>query len=277
MDVYINIITRAISRIYPTGFYLYYTLAAISFIFLKKKLGIKEKMLGTYSMLAFAAIICPWFCALIWRFLRYGFVYWRLLWVVPYAILIAFACTELIFSSEKKSFRTLTAALLTAALIMGGTNVYTAGNFENAENSEKLPQITLTTMAVINQNAAETGNSYKRVAAPVDILCEIRQCDATILQYGSREMEPQSRNEYKFEGYYYKLMDGLIKDYRNWIIKIMKCYEINYIVFPTSYELSDHMEEGGAEQIYSDGEWEIWYMPKIRNTKHAGEYVWLSE
>lgn len=277
MDKAYNIITRMIRQVYPTGLYLYYTLAAICFVFLRKKRKKQELLLGTYSVIVFSVIIMPFFTLIIWRFLRNGGVYWRLMWLIPYAILIAWAATELIFRAAHTAGRVVVFSLLAAALCMGGTNLYGSGVFSRPTAREKLPQITLTAVSVINENAEKTGNPYKRLCAPVDILCQVRQVDATILQYGKRTLQIEKLDESTRTGYYYKVMNGMIKDTKRRIAKYMREYEMNYIVFPKSYGFMRTLHLAQCEKIYDLDGWQIWYNPHIKNTKHVGEYNFLTE
>lgn len=272
MQKYVDIITRMFGQVYPHGLYLYYTAAAIFFLLVKRRKKDEERLLGIYSMIMFALILLPFFTMLVWRFLRNGGVYWRLMWMIPYSILIGYAGTELITGRKNPVLRILTAGLICAAVILGGSRVYTKDVFQVPTSREKLPQITLTTMSVINENAERTGNPYKRLCAPVDILCQIRQVDATILQWGERKLQYEKLDESTPTGYYYKVMNGMIPDSKRRIAKFMRSNEMNYIVFPKKYKFMRTLHLAQCVKLYDKDGWQIWYHPYINNTKHANDY-----
>ena len=272
MDKAFNIITRMMRQVYPSGLYLYYTAAALGFLLVRKRKSESDRLLAAYSVIMYALIFMPLFTLAVWRFLRNGGVYWRLLWMIPYSILIAKAAVELVLKPSGKIVKGILAFLITAALILGGTAVYRHDVFQLPTSREKLPQITLTTVAVINENAEKTGNPYKRLCAPVDILCQVRQVDATILQSGERKLQFERLDESTPTGYYYKVMNGMIKDTKKRIAKYMRTNEMNYIVFPKSYGFMRTLHLARCEKIYDVDGWQIWYNPYITNTKHVGEY-----
>ena len=272
MEKALGIITRAYGRVYPSGFYLYYTLAAITFLFLRRKIRPKEKLMGIYSAVIFMIISLPPFAMVVWRFFRNGGVYWRLFWLIPYAVLISYAGCELVFKPEKKLLKAAVAAVFTALIILGGNNVYTGGVFEKAVSREKLPHITLAAVDAINKNAEETGNPYKRVAAPADIYCQIRQIDATILQYGSRVLNMSQLDGKKETGYFFRIMNGMEKDKKKKVAKYLRYNECNYIVFPLKYAFMRTLHNSQMYRIYTDDKYTIWYHPYIENTKHADDY-----
>ncbi len=272
MEKAFSIITRMFGRVYPTGFYLYYTLGAILFLFLRKKRKREESLLGVYSVLIFCMILMPFFTLIIWRFLRNGGVYWRLLWMIPYAVLIAYAGCELVFRPKNRLLKLLAAAVATAAILLGGTSVYNKDVWQVPTSRDKLPQLTLTTMSVINDHAEKTGNPYKRLYTTVDVLCEIRQLDATIFQSSSRKMNFTRFNESSKVGYYYMVMYGMIPDSKHRIARYMRYYEMNYAAVPSSYQFDETLTKAGCELIYDLDGWQIWYYPGIENTKHADDY-----
>ncbi len=272
MDKAFSIITRTIARVYPTGFYLYYTIAAIAFILARRKRRREDTLLGLYSVVMFCLILMPFFTLLIWRFLRNGGVYWRVLWLIPYSILIAFAAVELIFKPKKSALKVLTAGVITAAVLLGGTNVYRGGAFQKTTCREKLPQITMTTMSVINENAEKTGNPYKSLCAPVDIFCQIRQVDATILQYGSRQFRLEDLDESWFHEYYYMVMYGLTKDHKGLITRFMLHNNMNYIVFPKKYSLMKTLLYSKCQKLYDQDGWQIWYYPTVPPGDYAYDF-----
>ncbi len=272
MEKAFGIITRMMGQVYPTGFYLYYTVAAVCYLFLKKKKTESTRLLAAYSVIMYALIFMPVFTLIVWRFLRNGGVYWRLLWMIPYSILIAYAAVELISAPGKNILKASAAFIITAGIVLGGTCVYRQDVFQVPTSREKLPQITLTAVSVINENAEKTGNPYKRLCAPVDILCQVRQVDATILQSGERKLRPERLDSSSPTGYYYQIMNGMIKDTKKRIAKYMRNNEMNYIVFPKSYGFSRTLHLSRCEKIYDLDGWQIWYNPYITNTQHEGEY-----
>ncbi|MDO4619969.1 MAG: hypothetical protein Q4B09_05035 [Lachnospiraceae bacterium] len=271
MSESIALIRETLHAAYPAPALLIYAVAAIVFLLTRRKTD-EEKVLGTGALAVLLVFLFPPTALLIGQRMRGGTVYWRFLWLLPITVLLAYAAVTLITEAKKRLLRIAAAAVFAALLVFGGRAVYRSDVFENATSRDKLQQITMTTAAVINQHAAEVGNPYKRLMAPVDVRCEIRQFDATILSCVGRSFHGTEGDDSDSYVYFNRIIDGISPDYKHKIRKYMKYYESNYLLTRTSYGFAADLEAGGMEKIYDLDGWEIWYAPKIKNTKHADDF-----
>ncbi len=267
-----ELIYTSAARIFPSVWlYMLICLAAV-FALIRRKTA-QAVLAGAAALLFMAVFFCPLTALFFGRLMREGEVYWRLFWPVPYLFLIAYAGTEIVFSSGRTAVRLLLAAAVCAAVVFGGRGVYRQDVFQKAVSREKLPQITMTAVSVINENAEKTGNSYKKVSAPIDIRCQIRQVDATIYGAASRYFHREGEDPDDSAVYYHNIVSGIAPDTRHRICLYLEYLEANYVVTREEYGFRTDLEKGGFDPIYEVDGWEIWYSPSIRNTKHTDDYA----
>ena len=264
----IELIGSSAHRIFPNGVLFVLMCASAAYLLIRKRR--QEHILLAVSALVFLAVFfCPLSGLLFGRIMRDGEVYWRLFWPVPYILLIACAGTELVSSAGKKAVRVLLLAAVCAVIAAAGKPVYTQDVFRQAPTREKLPQITLTAVSVINTNAEKTGNPYKKVSAPIDIRCQIRQVDATIYCAASRYFHSADEDENDPAVYYHNIISGIRPDEKHKICSYLNYLEANYLVTRSEYGFKKDLEKGGFEPVYSQDGWEIWYNPDIKIKKNA--------
>lgn len=159
---------------YADGFFL--ILAMISYIYLfvtSKK--VRVRFLLPISMIVFC-LINP----LLYKLVFEHTIYWRLLWMIPDAIIIAVAITAVIKRCNNDGIKLLVLGAVTVLIMAKGTNAFVHGNFTKVQNWVKLPQATLEVCDTIR-----TISSNPKVLLPRTLYSDVRQYAPEIeMMYG---------------------------------------------------------------------------------------------
>ena len=70
-----------------------------------------------------------------------GFVYWRMFWILPTSVIVAYVAVSVCTAGKKKTVQAVCASLLMALIIVTGKNPYVGGQaiYQKAVNMQKLP------------------------------------------------------------------------------------------------------------------------------------------
>ena len=156
-----HMIIDTLRRVDPKGGLLVFALLSSVYAAFRGK-NKAQRMLGAASLVLTALFVFPPAAAVLARFMRGGQVYWRFLWTVPSIQLTALLGTEAAAHPKRRAGRILALPAVCAILVLAGRCVYQPGTFQKAENREKLDRLTIETANLINANAEQTGNSYRR-------------------------------------------------------------------------------------------------------------------
>lgn len=174
------------------SWYLYLLGAALLFLLITCR---KRKTNGVWLIAAvlFAVLyLWPVTAGIIMKNFIGRSVYWRMLWVLPAVLIIAFAGASFLGMFKKKWLQNLLCVFLAAAVILGGTCMYFQGNYSAGENLYKLPSATVPLCDMISEDAQANGIDQVKVLVPNQLLCYIRQYEASFLM-------PYGRNAFKYE------------------------------------------------------------------------------
>lgn len=265
-----HMIIDTLRRVDPKGGLLVFALLSSVYAAFRGK-NKAQRMLGAASLVLTALFVFPPAAAVLARFMRGGQVYWRFLWTVPSIQLTALLGTEAAAHPKLRAGRILALLAVCAILVLAGRCVYQPGTFQKAENREKLDRLTIETANLINANAEQTGNSYRRVLAPQTVRSEIRQVDATILSAIGRDLslgQPGKIEADTSYGYGLLLLEGAIPDSQQKIYRIMKYYHCNYLLIRTASGTEETLASKKGTRLISrkDG-WDLWYAARITDRK----------
>lgn len=216
-------------------------LFAISVIYLliKEKNMDKKVILVIYPILAMLLIFCPLFFYALEPIL--DDTYYRIFWILPIGIIIAYAFTDLIYTFSKKyvQFPIFIASIVIIA--MCGKFIYTENNFSKVHNLYKIPDEAKWVIDIISED--ELKEKYALV--PAEITPYVRQVNSKIkLTYG-RDVS----NMYA-TGIPVQLKAGDMKT----LLPFCKKRGVTYIVTYNNVELNETMYKYGyhiLEQTYS--------------------------
>ena len=111
--------------------------------------------------------------------------YYRLLWLIPTYVTIAFALCKVIFSLKKAMYQRIALVVTLAFIAVTGSLVYANNNVKVAENLYHSPQHVID---ICDEIAPADGEPRVRAAFPSELVHFVRQYDTDILLPFGREM-----------------------------------------------------------------------------------------
>lgn len=178
-------------------------------------------------------------------------VYWRMFWILPLPVFVAFAVSWFVDGEPLKGWkRILCVAAVAVVLILSGRNLYTNGGFLPAENTQKIMEETVMVCEMLEADRQE--GEVIRAAVPNEMLYELRQYDADIyLPYGRWEYEYPDRQE---------LIDAMNTQpvEPETLAAALRKFECNYLVYPAADGLIEAMQEENFEFLGAVGNYQVY-------------------
>ena len=233
-----------ISQMYDkyTGNSFHMVLMAIAIIYLlvtaRKR---KENIVFLVFTLLFTLLYCWSFTAKILQNLIGYLVYWRMFWLLPEILVIAFSGASLLGHLKKyKSAQLVTLAVLLVLIGVGGSCIYAQGYFQEADNLYKLPYPTTEICDAITTDAQKEGIDDILAVVPNNLLCYVRQYDTSIkLPYG-RDVFRGRGLSHNHEAIYSQMSsDDADPETLDWVLRKEGC---NYFVWDKSADAISQFE-----------------------------------
>lgn len=174
----LQIIQLAYERYAATGVIQLLLISAVMIILIKDKK--KENRQLSYYVIALVVIIfLPPMAHIFGEYFIGVDVYWRVFWLIPSIVVVAYVATMLIEQQNRVSQRNLVFIAVTVLIIIGGRFIYNNENFKKSTNPYKIPQEVIEICDMV-----ESENTIKMVV-PETIVSYIRQYNPKIdLLYG---------------------------------------------------------------------------------------------
>ena len=164
-------------------------------------------------------------------------VYWRVYWVFPLGITIAYAGTKFIIEHKTKLSQILASISICIIIIISGKYIYTNSNYNKVGNLYRLPDENVLVAQLIGADEKEN----KKALVPETLVAHIRQIDATIeLAY---RRDPKGGYEDN------QMVQALNSGNVEWVDIIAKTNNCNYVVFKKAVVLTDKMENYGYVKL----------------------------
>lgn len=157
--------------------------ASLFYLLFTEKDRTKRIILLYTSCVITALFFCPLFAEGIFRYLD-AETYYRILWLMPMTVVIAYAGIRLAAGFSKKWMKAVTALSVCAAIILTGDYVYDNPFFRPAENRFHVPQ----TVALVCDSIIVEGREVRAVF-PDEMLPFVRQYTGNICMPYGREMQ----------------------------------------------------------------------------------------
>ena len=220
----IEIIKQSFLEYKGSGMYFGLYFIAILYIFLKETDKNIKTFLGYFSIVTIFIILNPIFNKCIDTFINVN-VYWRMFWLLPVGITIAYAAVKLIQDRKENKEKVIVFFSICLIIMASGKLVYNKENFVKLNNWYKIPdEANIIANAIISENI-----NYRRVMLPETLVPYIRQVEPYIeLQYGR---QPISYNDNKL---LQELKDGNVKV----VTEYCKANYYNFIIFDRKTVLS---------------------------------------
>ncbi len=232
-----------------TGLIIGWFLLSVVYLLLKEK----RKHLRILFVYVPVILLCLFFNPLFAKIV-YGFVgdeiYYRILWLMPVTVVIAYAAVQL-YGNLKGRVRIVFAAALSVLIVISGSYIYQNQHFHRAENLYHVPQ----TVADIC-DAIEVEGREVMAVFPAELLQYVRQYSPVVCMPYGRE---QLVDRWNYYDEMYMLMEAETVDVER-LAELAKEHLCHYIVLSQEKELDgsfldyDYIlfDTIGGYQIYQD-------------------------
>lgn len=242
-------INEAYTRALGTGLYLGMFFLAVIFIVLEAKKEEKNRVklvFGIYSIIVLLLAINPIFANISIAVIG-SEVYWRVYWLLPIGLLLAYVFTELIYKMSTKLKKVLASILIIFIIIIGGKWIYTEENFVKINNYYKIPDTALDVILQVSSDDEE----YKQLAGPLKFQVYTRQVDGNIILSEERSFS----GTYPEDSIVTYIMNS---DYANIYKKAVEI-NCNYVVLSNSSKNpNDDLTNYGFTKFYENVDYTVY-------------------
>jgi hypothetical protein len=156
----------------------------------------KAKFFAGYALAFLLIFVCPLTAWIIMEYCTGASVYWRMLWILPITVVIAYEGTNIIAGKKrvgKKLFAFAGALLL---IFLSGTNIMAQMQVDTTRNNTKLNPVVEPICYALEEDAAQRKDGEIKVIVPNELVCYIRQFDAAVkMPYGRDATRGLDQNE----------------------------------------------------------------------------------
>ncbi len=254
-----------------TGMQFALCFACLIYLMIQKKDKEKRFLFLGYALLFFIICFFPVTAKFIMKVCIGKEVYWRMFWLLPSAVIIAYTAVVLIIQLDGKIRRHLMLFLMLVVVGMTGTNVYNGAVFEHKQNHYNLPQATVNVCDMVEQDAKANGISHKKLITVNELLSSVRQYDAGILlPYGYNTLRgDKTETEAAFQIYRIMNSDKINFAALGWYAAADNC---NYFAYPADAGVTEGMAECGFEIVGANEEYHVF---RRENGKSRYDGSWL--
>ncbi len=240
-----------------TGMHMALFFACILYLLLQKKEKEGRFLFLGYTLLFFIICFFPLTAKIIMKFCIGEGVYWRMFWLLPTSIVIAYTAVLILMEAEKKGRRLLLFLFMAVMIAMTGTIVYNGSMFSPKQNNYKIPQDVVDICDIIEADAAAGGITEKKLITVNDLLSFVRQYDADIkMPYGYNAVKGLKIDRAN-AGEIFRIMSGAEK---NWeALSFYGAMEgCNYLAYPADDGVAEAVSSCGYEKIGSNAAYYVY-------------------
>lgn len=162
-------------------------------------------------------------------------IYYRLLWLLPVVVTIAYAAVMLIRSQSPRTGRIVLAAVL-CMIVLGGKFIYQNPYFSRAENIYHMPKEVVHICDAIRVEGREV-----KAAFPVEMLQYVRQYDPSVCMPYGREKTVERWVMWNADELYTE-MNKEICDAEK-VAQLSKLRQCHYVILPEGKEIRGSFED----------------------------------
>lgn len=247
-------------------FWIY--LIGILFLFLVfRKEGTSEKKLFLpYTVFLFLTIFNPVLVKVFYGKMNSDAVYYRFFWLLPVSLVLGYLCTEAVFLKKSRTWKALTALLLTGAVILFGNPVMNLpGELKKPENMYRMSPSVFAVCKAIHEDTEE---EQPKVIVDSSMHMLIRQYDPSIRLTLNRdyvllyEGNTTTSADTESKGYQLQsiLMDGVFRGelpHPTAFYNLVEYTATQYLVVLSENPAKDIFEKLGYTDIGDYGEYTI--------------------
>ncbi len=226
-----------------TGLLVIFYLAAVIYLFFREKQKSRRILFVYLPALILLIYFNPIFYMAFERFLQ-GEIYFRILWLLPMTVTLAYSAVMLLSQQEGKK-RILLGCILAFLTLISGKLVYSNPLFSKAENLHHVPWEVVEICDRIRLEGREV-----KAAFPTEFLLYVRQYDATVwMPYGREELQ----------GYYDEFYTLMLQEEIDVgkMAELSKEESCHYVISPEVKKLIGNPEEYDFVLFFKVGEYLI--------------------
>lgn len=241
----IEVIKDTFTQFKGTGMFIALFFVSIIYIGFREKNKKARNFIFYYSILSLIITLNPIFNKLI-RPIFTDSVYWRVYWMIPFGVTIAYAGVKVINESKGKFQKIVVAISLCLIIIISGKYIYVYENYVEVGNIFKIPDENLLITQIIGLDESE----YKKAIVPETMIAHVRQFDANIeLAYRRVPQGIYLDNE---------IVQALNSGITEEIVKQANENNCNYVVTKKAVPLSEKMEDYNFIKINETPNFEVY-------------------
>ncbi len=248
MEAAMTEITYWYHQYYGDNVLLIMAMASYVYLFVYEKKE-RKRFLYPIALLVFC-VLNP----LLYFLVFYQIIYWRMFWVIPDALVIAYAATKLVKANKKNLDKILVLAIMVVFLAFNGKNIYKRGGFTFIQNPEKIDR----EVKAVCDIMLEMEDS-PRCILPRPFLSQARQYSGKIQSMYGRNVEGYilDANEDQW-GMYYKMESGTVNF--NFVFRVASEQGYNFVVtYEWNEALDSVLERYHFREIDVVGDYRIYY------------------
>lgn len=242
IDAILNCVDKFNAYFGESGYLMLYLMAIVLLLLIEKDKLNKKIFVG--QILIFSIIYwCPITAYIITKYCVEADVYWRMFWLLPMTILIAYVLTKTVHLKEKLYQKASILVILCFAIVGSGNCIYNETNFQKADNWLKINQDVVDMCQIIKDDAELYGIEDRGVIVPYELVSQMKQYDGIIRMPYGREMLKGTMPQGTREEQIYQLM-------RAEKLNIPKLRRLalegnwQYLVYDSTVSIYEFMNEG---------------------------------
>lgn len=233
-------------------------LAALVFLLWKEKNRTRRAIFVYMPLSLLLLFFFPIFRKVFVRLMGAGDTYYRVLWLIPMGIIIAYAAillTGMIYEKWGKAAGLAGMAVCAAAVMLCGKYVYASQYMSPAENAYHLPQKVIDICDLITP---EEGEERIWAVFPTDLVYFVRQYDTNIqLLYGREMVEPK----WQYAEPVHTIMNHPTTIDIEALLELTRERYCTYIVLPNNKNVTEIPENYGLELLDTVDGYPVYYDP----------------
>lgn len=180
---------------FGSGIYLALFVAALIYLLVKEEeISIKKFLLVFFAVFG-VVYVCPATAYVIMEYCIGESVYWRMFWILPLTVMIAYILTKEIYE-PKEGWKKCVMAIGVVLLITQSGSLLYHGTFGERQNGYKLYLDVVLICDAIEEDAKEQGIEKAGLIAANELISQIRQYDAGIrMPYGRNALKNENMSK----------------------------------------------------------------------------------
>lgn len=227
-----------------TGVIAAYFLLALFLLIINKRKNEKDRFISIYVFIIGVLYFFPVTAWIIMKCVG-AEVYWRMFWLIPIPIIVAYVIVKQVDKINRKKIKVMVAIVSGVMLVIGGNFLYTKEIFNYNGNIYGVPQSTIDVCDAIVRDVKNRGISEYYVAASEEFSPWIRQYAPAIkMLYGRNGRKAKGKNnENIYEIYYMLSLDDTL-EWDRLVLNIEK-EKCDYLIsIPSRISAQEAVEHG---------------------------------